>query len=178
MPGGECGLRSSDEGYSFVVRIASTLFYCDRLHVSACPVLPLGHHDCSPMSSDTSNEEFMKAFARRFHAWRCRGDTHAKRGRRRLFLRAIAIPALRSLSSIVGWPVAALAAPSFLGRVRPGHKAWPSAARWQALNESVGGRLIGVESPLQACTASASGVDCAALFKELKNPFFIGDRQA
>ncbi len=63
-------------------------------------------------------------------------------------------------------------------RVRPGDAGWPSAAQWQELNGQVGGRLIKVATPLHACTAAPGGADCAAVFKGLKNPYYIRDHVA
>lgn len=63
-------------------------------------------------------------------------------------------------------------------RVRPGERGWPSAAEWKALGERVGGRLNELRSPFAACKADPTGADCAALFRNLKNPYFIGDDPA
>src|SRR4051812_36564357 len=60
-------------------------------------------------------------------------------------------------------------------RNRPGDPAWPSEAHWQALKTQVGGRLVQVTSPLEACAAEPSGAACDALFKGLKNPYYIRD---
>jgi FAD/FMN-containing dehydrogenase len=57
-------------------------------------------------------------------------------------------------------------------RIRPGDPAWPSQANWDQLSQAVGGRLAKPSSPLAAC---ASGADCTPLFKELKNPYYLGD---
>ena len=62
-----------------------------------------------------------------------------------------------------------------LSRVRSGQPGWPSPAQWDGLRQRVGGRLIDVRSPLQACTDPAGKAACDDLFKELKNPYFIGD---
>jgi FAD/FMN-containing dehydrogenase len=69
--------------------------------------------------------------------------------------------------------VAAAARPG--SRVRPGDPAWPSDADWDQLKQKVGGRLFKVQSPLAACAPSASSADCAQVFKELKNPYYLGD---
>jgi FAD/FMN-containing dehydrogenase len=63
-------------------------------------------------------------------------------------------------------------------RVRPGDPSWPTRASWGKLNEAVGGRLIKVNSPLSACREAPDGVACGDLFKELKNPYYIGDNVA
>jgi len=84
---------------------------------------------------------------------------------RRDLLRAAAI---LPLTAGLGAPLAALAAaPS--RRVRPGEPGWPNQAQWAGLGAAVGGRLVKVSSPLTAC---------AQLFKDLRNPFFIGDSAA
>jgi hypothetical protein len=63
-------------------------------------------------------------------------------------------------------------------RVRPGDAAWPSEQAWQILKQAVGGRLSKVQSPLEVCHARPDGAECAEVFKELKNPYFIGDDPA
>jgi len=60
-------------------------------------------------------------------------------------------------------------------RVRPDDPAWPSPAQWGRLRDQVGDALIPVRSPLSACTGSRDEAACAALFKSLKNPYFLGD---
>jgi FAD/FMN-containing dehydrogenase len=62
-----------------------------------------------------------------------------------------------------------------ISRVRPGDSAWPSEASWDRLSRDVGGRLVKVESPLAACLEAPSSPDCAHVFKELKNPYFLRD---
>ena len=90
---------------------------------------------------------------------------------RRSFLKtALVLP-------LVPGSAGAQAAPG-LSRVRPGQPGWPPAASWEGLNGAVGGRLIKVRSPLDVCQELPSGAACRELFKELKNPFFIGDDPA
>jgi FAD/FMN-containing dehydrogenase len=60
-------------------------------------------------------------------------------------------------------------------RVRPGDPGWPSQTQWNDLNRQVGGRLIKVESPLSVCRDAPDGIGCRDVFKELKNPYYIGD---
>jgi hypothetical protein len=62
-----------------------------------------------------------------------------------------------------------------MSRVRPGDSAWPSEASWERLSREVGGRLAKVQSPLAACLEAPSSPSCAHVFKELKNPYFLGD---
>ncbi len=66
----------------------------------------------------------------------------------------------------------ARAAPA-LRRIRPGDPAWPSPAQWDALRQQTNGRLMAVQSPLTACRTTPA--TCDALFRELKNPYYIGD---
>ena len=60
-------------------------------------------------------------------------------------------------------------------RVRPGDPGWPSDAAWDELGRQVGGRLIKVTSPLTACVGASFDPACAEVFKELKNPYYLGD---
>ncbi|MEP6884926.1 MAG: FAD-dependent oxidoreductase [Gammaproteobacteria bacterium] len=60
-------------------------------------------------------------------------------------------------------------------RLRPADPAWPKQRDWDNLNQSVGGRLIEVRTPLTACLNSAGGEECARVFTELHNPYYIGD---
>ena len=60
-------------------------------------------------------------------------------------------------------------------RVRPSDAAWPSKESWKRLNDAVGGNLIPVDFPLNACTAAGQTADCKTLFANLKNPYYIGD---
>jgi len=96
---------------------------------------------------------------------------------RRCFLvRSAALSVLARLSPLAlasGLAKRAAAAP--FRRVRPGDAGWPSEAEWQALGREVGGRLLKVESPLLACQGTAPGAACETLFKELKNPYYLGD---
>ena len=69
-------------------------------------------------------------------------------------------------------------AKSVFRRSRPGDPAWPSAAQWSELNAKVGGQLVQVRSPIDACRAAPQSAECAALFRGLKNPWYIGDNVA
>ena len=60
-------------------------------------------------------------------------------------------------------------------RIRPSDLAWPAKDEWRKLNDAVGGNLIPVESPINACLASPQGDACKELFDNLKNPYYIGD---
>ncbi len=98
--------------------------------------------------------------------------------RRSLLRRAAAVPFLPGLWRSMLQPAAAQGTPGQAtgGRVRPSDAAWPSPARWEELNSQVGGRLIKVTSPLSAC--QSHGASCDELFRNLKNPYFIGDDPA
>jgi len=92
--------------------------------------------------------------------------------KRRDFVQAlVAVPALASLLPAACRPAAA----ATLSRVRPGDAGWPSPASWQRLNQQTGGRLIQVRSPLDACREAPLGAECRKVFRELKNPYYIGD---
>ncbi|MGH7155923.1 MAG: FAD-binding oxidoreductase [Acetobacteraceae bacterium] len=91
---------------------------------------------------------------------------------RREFLRAAGILPL------VATPIAGAAPAASFRRVRPSDPAWPSQARWEALDADVVGNLIRVESPLVACAAAPGSAGCPELFKALKNPYYIGDHVA
>jgi FAD/FMN-containing dehydrogenase len=91
--------------------------------------------------------------------------------RRDLLKGAAALPVAATLA-----PLAAAAASASASRVRPSDPAWPSAARWEALKQQVGGNLV-VPKPLAAaCEGAPDSAACLALPTALKNPFFIGDQ--
>ena len=94
----------------------------------------------------------------------------AKRLSRRRLLEILA-----GLPFVSGFPRGAAAQTQPKTRVRPGDPAWPSDAAWDELNRQVEGRLIKVRSPLAACVGASSDAACAQVFKELKNPYFLGD---
>ena len=89
--------------------------------------------------------------------------------RRRFVLGAAAAPLA------AGLPGLARAAERPMSRVRPGQPGWPSPGRWDALRQAVGGRLIEINSPLRACDGATESAACAEVFRELKNPYYIGD---
>lgn len=93
--------------------------------------------------------------------------------RRRDLVKGTAAIVLRSvLPSFRG---RAAAASSPVRRVRPSDPQWPSEAQWKALSRAVGDRLIKVQWPLSVCRDAPSGTLCRYVFKELKNPYYIGD---
>src|SRR5579863_8862553 len=94
----------------------------------------------------------------------------AKRLSRRRLLEILA-----GLPFLSGLAHGALAQAQPKTRVRPGDPAWPSDAEWEELNRKVEGRLIKVQSPLSACVGSSFDENCARVFKELRNPYYLGD---
>jgi FAD/FMN-containing dehydrogenase len=68
--------------------------------------------------------------------------------------------------------------PGAFKRVRPGDPLWPSPDKWNQLNNAVNGNLIKLESPLASCKTSSGKSTCDDLFKNLKNPYYIGDDPA
>jgi FAD/FMN-containing dehydrogenase len=90
--------------------------------------------------------------------------------RRQLMMLAGGLPLMSTA------PLDTLAQP--VRRSRPGDPSWPSASQWQELNARVGGQLVQVKPPLDACRAAPSSAECAAFFKGLKNPWLIGDSVA
>ena len=100
------------------------------------------------------------------------------RKRRELLKRLATVLVAACLSPLDELARAGAAASRTLRRCRPYEPAWPSASSWGKLSQSVGGRLIQVESPLAACAAAPEGAACADLFRALKNPYAIGDEVA
>jgi FAD binding domain/Berberine and berberine like len=98
--------------------------------------------------------------------------------RRRSFItRLAAIPLFPVLGSPMPASLAiAPARTAALRRVRPSDPDWPDAASWAQLNRNVGGRLVKVSAPLDFCVTEPQGAGCRDLFRELKNPYFIGDQ--
>ncbi|CAN5727051.1 FAD-binding protein [soil metagenome] len=88
--------------------------------------------------------------------------------RRQLLLLAAGLPLMSN----------AQAQPQAFRRTRPGEPSWPSAGHWEELKAKVGGQLVEVHSPLEACRAAPDSADCAAFFRGLKNPWLIGDSVA
>jgi hypothetical protein len=88
---------------------------------------------------------------------------------RREFLKASGAVSLSQL-----WPRGAFAGTA-IRRVRPSDPGWPSKDAWKRLNDAVGGNLIPVEFPINACASSLQSAECKTLFTNLKNPYYIGD---
>ena len=95
--------------------------------------------------------------------------------RRRELLAALAaqllvVPVLDRLRA-----VAAIPPGRGWSRVRPGDPNWPLPTEWDGLRQRVGGRLIAVQLPVQPCREAPIGEACRTLFRELKNPYYVGD---
>jgi FAD/FMN-containing dehydrogenase len=88
---------------------------------------------------------------------------------RRMFLKALAVLPLFSCSATSAGDMAVRPAQW----VRPGEPGWPSPAEWAALGESVGGRLVQVQSAFTVCEPDAASAGCTDLFQNLKDPFYI-----
>jgi FAD/FMN-containing dehydrogenase len=95
--------------------------------------------------------------------------------RRRSFLKAIAASVLQA--AVWRWPPLVQAKNAVRRRVRPSDAGWPSRARWEELNQAVGGNLIR-PLPLFAGCESLNGAACADVVKNIRNPFYIGDQPA
>jgi FAD/FMN-containing dehydrogenase len=83
---------------------------------------------------------------------------------------AAALPLLALGSSL---PATAAAR---LKRVRPGDPAWPSAADWQKLNDSVGKALLPGHALFAACESDRASAACKDALSNISNPFYIGDQ--
>ena len=99
---------------------------------------------------------------------------------RRQFLKVLgSLPLTSAIGAMTGAsarPGKSTGKPTFR-RVRPSDPQWPAATKWQELKTALKGELIEATSPLKTCADSSVGGDatCAQLFKDLKNPYFIGD---
>jgi FAD/FMN-containing dehydrogenase len=89
--------------------------------------------------------------------------------RRRLLKISVGLPFISMIAR------GALAAAPPQARVRLGDPAWPSEASWDQLDRDVGGRLLKVRSPLADCVGGTPDANCEQVFKELKNPYYLGD---
>jgi hypothetical protein len=82
---------------------------------------------------------------------------------------------LAGLPFVSGFARGASAATQPQARVRLGDPAWPSEASWDQLDRDVEGRLIKARSPLADCVGGTPDAACEQLFKQLKNPYYLGD---
>src|SRR5215510_8370901 len=96
--------------------------------------------------------------------------------RRRLLQIVVAsIPFLPSIWSWLLGPRPSAAATRSLSRVRPADPEWPPEASWDRLSQEIPGKLLKVQSPLAECMEAPSSPICTQIFKELKNPYYLGD---
>ena len=89
--------------------------------------------------------------------------------RRQLLRHLGAMPILSwfaGLPAAFGAIAATAANTKALRRALPGDPAWPADAAWAQLNTAVGGRLVKLTSPLDACVGAPANAACADLFKE------------
>ena len=89
---------------------------------------------------------------------------------RRTFLKA------SGAAAIISMMPRGLGAATTVSRCRPGDAAWPSKSVWKQLNETVGGNLIPVDFPISILQKDPDSDAAKQLWKNLKNPFFIGDQ--
>jgi FAD/FMN-containing dehydrogenase len=97
------------------------------------------------------------------------------RKRRRLLQFAAGLSLLSGVWKPMLTPARAAVGSGALARVRPGNPGWPSETQWDELGQQVGDALVKVQSPLATCVNAPDSADCQQLFKELKNPYFLGD---
>jgi FAD/FMN-containing dehydrogenase len=93
--------------------------------------------------------------------------------KRRTLLKYLAAASL--VTSPVGLGLPRASADSATRRVRPGDPEWPSTEDWAGLRGSVDGNLMALEPATETCRVAPEGAACQELFRELKNPYFIGD---
>lgn len=96
--------------------------------------------------------------------------------KRRDFLSSLAVAAASTLPPVIPVSVAGRPAKLSYRRVRPTDAAWPDAAKWAKLNEAVGGNLIKVGALFQRCRAEPDGAGCLDAYKNIGNPYWIGDQ--
>jgi FAD/FMN-containing dehydrogenase len=93
---------------------------------------------------------------------------------RRTVLKSVAALPLLSLSAALpARPAAKVAAPR---RVRPADAAWPAAGEWHKLRAAVAGNLLPVHALFAPCEGAPDGAACQDVYKNIRNPFYIGDR--
>jgi FAD/FMN-containing dehydrogenase len=96
--------------------------------------------------------------------------------KRRRFLSSLALAAAGTLPSLKPASAGGLPAKLSYRRVRPLDAAWPDAASWARLNETVGGKLIKVQALFQGCVAEPDGAACLEAHKNIGNPYWLGDQ--
>jgi FAD/FMN-containing dehydrogenase len=96
--------------------------------------------------------------------------------RRRFLIGCSALPLVGSSTFLRPAGAAGGLTGKTIERIRPTSPDWPSEGVWAKLNDAVGGHLVKVETPLASCKQPDGADACAALFKELKNPYYIRDQ--
>lgn len=99
--------------------------------------------------------------------------------RRQFFAASVASVAFWGMGAgqtAMAQPIAFSSVPKGFRRVRPGDAGWPSEQSWQALKAEVGGRLEAVHSVIEPCLTDMKGEACAAVIKNARNPFYLGDQ--
>jgi FAD/FMN-containing dehydrogenase len=96
--------------------------------------------------------------------------------RRTLLKQLAAIPLLLQMWPDLSTLVESALPSKTVHRVRPSDPAWPSAASWDNLRQQVDGNLIPVQFPLAACQTASDSPACQDVFKNLGNPYYIGDQ--
>ena len=96
--------------------------------------------------------------------------------KRREFLSSLAVAAAGTLPSLNAAMPARPPARPVWRRVRPLDAAWPSAASWARLKDSVGGQLIEVQALFQGCAGEPGSAACVEAHKNVGNPCWIGDQ--
>lgn len=96
--------------------------------------------------------------------------------RRRTFLKGIAASVLRA--AVWRWPIPMRAKSVPRRRVRPSDAGWPGPARWEQLNQAVGGNLVRPRALFAACAAEPNSTACADVMKNMRNPLYISDQPA
>jgi hypothetical protein len=89
---------------------------------------------------------------------------------RRTFLKAVGSAALLPMV-----PRRLLADTKFQ-RLRPSDVTWPSRSARKRLNDEVGGNLIPVNFPLSIFKIDPDSTAAESLWKNFKNPYYIGDQ--
>src|SRR5260370_21742378 len=85
---------------------------------------------------------------------------------------------LKAIGSAAPLPILprGLSASTNFRRRRPSDATWPSQSAWKQLDETVGGNLIPVDSPLSLIKTDPAGAAAKRFSKDLRNPYYIGDQ--
>jgi len=95
--------------------------------------------------------------------------------RRNVLKRLAALPLLSLARAL---PARSAPAGTPGARVRPTDAAWPGSGEWQKLNAAVGGTLLPVQPLFAACGSAPDGAACQVVYRNIRNPFYIGDQPA